>query len=1788
MVAPGEATVSTDAALSAMRHVFLEAAPFQAAAENPSLASLPVLETVDRTDAEPATVCEVVGCGASLEGLKRYYVRMRVCERHLHAPAIVVNGVVSRFCQQCAKFQFVGEFSGSKKSCIATLERHNARHRAKVLARMQEQHDGDSDSAPPAGGRAKGRPRAAAAAGRRKAGQPLAAVAAAAAAVGCLATERTDSGTSGAGTPDGFGWAPQPQGQALHGFQQLTMDFGAGGGGVGGGGGVYAAAGQGLAAAPPPGVRSLSAGVPVLSAEATAPSKPASPHVPANVWDGASSSLLELPPRPLVTTGGNGVVSTGDRALTAPADGGGGAAAAELPAQHLPHAASMPSWQLQQQQQHQLLLPYDVRSGLEAVQGQLLSEAPGGNGMHAGSARQAAPMPPGAWHHHHHHHHPQLAPPGLPADATPRSQAAASGGSTPSASNGQGTSGTDTSEAKSSQATARQAMQAAAAAADRAYPGGGGLYGNEGLQQQQQQPEASKSGGSHQSDAEPCGSSGRVVATNAASPMLSQDEGVSATRVSASGGRMGSGGSAFVDASAPPPRAADDVAARISCIMQELCPLIEQFKKEVTQGSVMGQQESAFAAAAAAAAPPPLLLAVAGPTDTGGMARDHEGSSSLSPLMDNAVAMMQTASQLAASLQQSRSQTAPHAWTVTSGGPEPRLPTSGSAGPQQGSSDPGLMCANSNLPQTQPPQPQRAASLHPAGWRPLASHPGIVVNEAAAQQAASYAVVGGGGGVPAPAPGPAACPAAMPGMPFPSGPLSAPPPPPGGAGLALSAPPAAPVDQITGGYSGAALPAGTAAAVYPAAGGFGGGAVYAEGSGAGPSSGQAIKGDDSDDDMFQQLLTLLDNEAVCDDFSMQQQQQLLQQQQEQQLYLGIASTAQHAVGMHQQAVQALPYGHVPASPFYWPAQAQAQAQAAPPPAAAVPTLGNAHLYPSPAAPHHHHHQRHQHHQPPHHHQLQNQHQHYQQQQQQQPQHYQAQHLPVLSMPFGWPTQAPAVMHVEEPDEVDPRELTRVSLKAMNALPHELPSNLRSNLRRWLKEARAEALQSTLRPGCLHLVVDVLRPAAAAGAAAAEELSSVLIPAHDADQAAADVFRVLGQRLRDTYVQVDRRVLQMRIGERPVVLSWEEAAQDGGLDGAKYPSLSGCSAAAVCAGSEAVLQLSGCHLSHPSSKAYARLRGHDLRAELLPPLPAEAAQTSAGGSDGGSDGGRRLRMRVAVPPGSVGLMAVEVGVGHLLGDWWPVLVLPPGCEGAAAEVRRLQADAEATATGQGAGGQAASRAVRRLLFDLAKVLEVFDDAAAAAAAAAANAAAAAAAAATARARSSNGSISSDAPAPDAGASDAAPAGARSPPQTEGRCPSPSGGSSSNVSRSDASFTAVSAGGWSCAGRTDTLLSTNAGSTLGSFMTTSSALASPLGAMAAGQAHAQAQQAHHLAAAAVGDAAAAAAGAGGGAAAAAAAAPHAGPQIILLPPPPSSSMRQALSRAARLLRFTVARGLPHLTALLLAAAHCLARTLDGNRQSPSQPSQPPLTHQAQTQSQASGALPDRADQLAGAGIDLQALLPLAVLSGSADTVERLTAFAARVLGSPLRLDLPQGPGGLSVLHLAALLPDGGALACHIVATQSWAAWEWLSLGWTPPQPLVEAAAAAAASPGGHVANGSAVRVAAPGQAAQAANGNIEHLTEEEEEVDAVLRPAPPGPPRLTPGQLSVLLGGKSTVRRAVEVLLARRGDGGGASLRPGSGAAAGAPTAALVSAVEAWGRTGVALLEALCAQLAQQRL
>ncbi|GIL44505.1 hypothetical protein Vafri_1957 [Volvox africanus] len=1698
IVASGAGASAADIAYNTPRQGFPEAAlsgdiSKQPSPENPKFLSLPVLETVDRADADPATVCEVVGCGASLEGLKKYYVRMRVCERHLHAQAIVVNGVVSRFCQQCAKFQFLGEFSGGKKSCIATLERHNARHRAKVQARRLD--DGDSDS-----GRSR-KPRGKAkTGGSRKANQPEAAT-----------TTKSISGGSG-GTAESPGAGDQTRctrsdtsGTAMEDFW-TTYPATAGLQASGYSGGIKPTdcganyTDQAVVAPQANAQHVYSPGAPVLSVEVTAPSKPASPHPPASAWDCASSALLDHPPRMQVVTLGNAVVSIGQHAV--PAIVGSGSSLATQHMQQLvppPPVLLSSSVQLPWPQER----PYDIQRALSAAHGQLAMYSGPSGAPTSGAMSQAAP--------------------------------------------GEGVTGAG-------------GMYPAAAA------GRGGVHAYEGFL-----TETTKSGGSRQSDAEPCSNIGRG-ATNAASPAFSVDEGVSATRVSASG--TGFGDPAGFSGTQPQ---AGDVAARISSIMQELCPLIEQFKQEVVRGTV---GETAFAGtighsrgdgegpvAAVSGSPPGTTEAGFGSHAAGqGAPRDRVGSSTLPPLINTAMAMMQHASQLAASLQPRSTFTNPP-WTVTSGNPhELRLPvltSAASPAPEalqhpQDISAPHVVHGNglsSNAP------PQVPAPLLP-GWRPLASNPGIVVNEAAARHAASYLTTSASYPLPA---------AAMAPFPGPQEPAKPPAPTSTEPQVALSYSATSTVTtfsgshDILGGYSsfpapgvnGSAsfgptrtnLPSQSLPHVPPASAAGSANALV-------PAPVPVPAGEDSDDETFQQLLTLLQDDAGDATGTHP-------------LFQGIAVTAQYAVDVHQQTVHAMPYGHKPESPFYWPMPQAATPAALPqlaplaapqmaphmPPHAASQT-GSQNLpqvAPAPPGP--------SYRQPP-----------------VQPQLH-ASHLP-MPPPTGWP--APSVpgahasmpRYVEEQDDVDPRELTRVSLKAMNVLPHELPPNMRSNLRRWLKEARAEALQATLRPGCLQLVVDVLRQPLT------QEMSSILIPADDADQAAADVFRVLGQRLRDTYVQVDRKVLQMRVGERPVVLRWEEAAEDGELDGAKYPLLRGCSAMAVCAGSQVVLQMNGCHLSQPGIKAYARLRGHDLRATLL---PAEAQPVTIR-STTSTSGGSSVRISVAVPPRSVGLMIVDVGVGHLLGDWWPVLVLPPGCEGAADEVRRLQADMEAQmqrAGQQGDGSAEVSvRSFRRLITDLASVVELFFDVVTVDAAAA-GAAAAAAAAITNRSSSGGGDVSSPSP-------------------PEGPCVSPNDGWS-HASRSDASLTAVSMASWSFGGRTDTM-STIAGSTLGSFMTTASALPLTPTGPAASQARAQALALQRgVQAAMTGNPAAAAAMdvAGGVVSAtplaegtAAAASP-----ITFLPT--TSAMRQALSRVARLLRYTVARGQPNLTSLLLTVANRLAWD---QRQLPLVQGQPPQRSELSIQGgqadvAAVAITPStcRSELLAAAGVDLQGLLPLAVLSGSAATVDQLMVFAAKVLHAPLKLDVPQGPGGLSALHLAALLPDGGALACHLLATQPWAAWEWLSLGWTPPEPLLEAGRsrgqsrfdeqhpqhfASTSESSGTVSSGAVTKT-------EKENGSVSMDTDDDDDDgddDVLPRPAPPGPPRLTPGLLSVLLGSGATVRKAVSELVAS----------PGGGDAAAAAKrtvtmpVALEGAVEAWARTGIALLEALCSQLAQQKI
>ncbi|KAF8058442.1 SBP2 [Scenedesmus sp. PABB004] len=74
-------------------------------------------------------VCKVQGCTALLREQKPYYQRFMLCEAHMRCLAISVDGVPSRFCQQCAKFEPVEAFDGTKRSCRARLQEHNKRRR---------------------------------------------------------------------------------------------------------------------------------------------------------------------------------------------------------------------------------------------------------------------------------------------------------------------------------------------------------------------------------------------------------------------------------------------------------------------------------------------------------------------------------------------------------------------------------------------------------------------------------------------------------------------------------------------------------------------------------------------------------------------------------------------------------------------------------------------------------------------------------------------------------------------------------------------------------------------------------------------------------------------------------------------------------------------------------------------------------------------------------------------------------------------------------------------------------------------------------------------------------------------------------------------------------------------------------------------------------------------------------------------------------------------------------------------------------------------------------------------------------------------------------------------------------------------------------------------------------------------------------------------------------------------------------------------------------------------------
>mmetsp|Transcript_5475 Transcript_5475/g.18529 ORF Transcript_5475/g.18529 Transcript_5475/m.18529 type:complete len:1324 (+) Transcript_5475:256-4227(+) len=79
---------------------------------------------------KPLPGCQVADCEmADLKGLKDYHLRYKICEFHLKAKVVSIDGILKRFCQQCGRFHDVTEFDENKRSCRAGLDSHNVRRR---------------------------------------------------------------------------------------------------------------------------------------------------------------------------------------------------------------------------------------------------------------------------------------------------------------------------------------------------------------------------------------------------------------------------------------------------------------------------------------------------------------------------------------------------------------------------------------------------------------------------------------------------------------------------------------------------------------------------------------------------------------------------------------------------------------------------------------------------------------------------------------------------------------------------------------------------------------------------------------------------------------------------------------------------------------------------------------------------------------------------------------------------------------------------------------------------------------------------------------------------------------------------------------------------------------------------------------------------------------------------------------------------------------------------------------------------------------------------------------------------------------------------------------------------------------------------------------------------------------------------------------------------------------------------------------------------------------------------
>lgn len=73
-------------------------------------------------------LCQVSGCTVDLRKEGQPGLKLRTCEAHRKSGSVVVDGVPSRYCQQCVKLHPLDEFDGEKRGCRRRLESHNRRY----------------------------------------------------------------------------------------------------------------------------------------------------------------------------------------------------------------------------------------------------------------------------------------------------------------------------------------------------------------------------------------------------------------------------------------------------------------------------------------------------------------------------------------------------------------------------------------------------------------------------------------------------------------------------------------------------------------------------------------------------------------------------------------------------------------------------------------------------------------------------------------------------------------------------------------------------------------------------------------------------------------------------------------------------------------------------------------------------------------------------------------------------------------------------------------------------------------------------------------------------------------------------------------------------------------------------------------------------------------------------------------------------------------------------------------------------------------------------------------------------------------------------------------------------------------------------------------------------------------------------------------------------------------------------------------------------------------------------